>query len=96
MLELGFTLDTVHSRAGEVLHCALPLKEWLYKDGLEALQAIEICLLPGLTLSWELNLFSFLCCCFASRASGTVYTAIDIATGQEVGVNTPSNSADGV
>lgn len=29
-------------------------------------------------------------CCFVSRASGTVYTAIDIATGQEVSVKNPS------
>lgn len=37
--------------------------------------------------SQGLNPFSFLHCCFVSRASGTVYTAIDIATGQEVSAN---------
>ncbi|KAM9222460.1 serine/threonine-protein kinase PAK 3-like isoform 1-T2 [Leptosomus discolor] len=82
LLDLSFLLDSLHGR-GLVGCCAVRcwLQEWRNQGVLETLQAAESSC-QGFHFE-GLNHFSCLCCSFVSRASGTVYTTLDITTGQE-------------
>lgn len=77
-------------RAGGLLRCAL-LAEGVDEQRCFINTTGSRVLLSGLAFTHRhLTASHFFAAVFFSRASGTVYTAIDIATGQEVSVHSPS------